>query len=526
MSRMKAVQPYWPRRLLHVGQERLTSVERTGESTYGAFEQPSYNIISYTWGRFASESGQCIEVDNIPWAVPRIQPEHFTADEFNSVIREIASGVTHIWIDIACIDQQDNDIKLDEIGNQAAIFDRAETAYIWLNHCHRREFEALIELLRENVSTLDSIFLAKKDLIPLLRSIKQNLQNVLGDPWFSSLWTLQEAFLRPDAQVVLAGGYIDPDTTLSSLVSYLAGLNSKMDTLLAQQTYTLRRPNSLKAQLAQALMGMVTKSGAPMLNKENGLILYVASSYRTAWNPLDKVYGIMQVFGLVLGGAAYPGREFTLEELEYQLGAGMNEASPVYAQLFVHSEDPALFERRSWCIRNNVSIPPRVSATILPDAACRFHFDREIWLASFEGKWCGFRSMSEFWRKGWAFETRAQTHRTHRNERVVPKLMLEGGSYEGGAGELNDILETEYGPDISVLLLGKLRDIHRGRRNGYCWAGVLAHPVREETPASSQSSGMQQDVWTRIGICLWEVVDESLEAEQETLFSPCNLILG
>lgn len=532
MSRMKAVQPYWPRRLLHVGEERLTSVERTREYTYGSFEQPSYNILSYTWGRFISASGQCIEIDNIPWAVPRIEPKHFTANDFNNAIRRVASGVTHIWVDIACIDQEDDEIKLDEIGHQAGIFDRAESAYVWLNHCRQHDLKVLLEQLRENVNIIGSAFLAKKDLIPLTKAIKQNLHKIFGDPWFSSLWTLQEAFLRPDAQLVLDDGYIDPDVNLGILLGALANLHDMMETLLAQQTHTLRRPRSRKAGLARTIMDMVTRSGATMLSKENGSVLYVASSYRKAGNPLDKVYGIMQVFGLVLGGAAHPGRSFTLEELEYQLGAGLNETSPVYAQMFVHSEDPGLLGKRSWCIRNNVSIPRRVGNTILPDVACRFSFDRETWLATFEGKSCGFGCMSEFWRKGGASATRLISQaveciyldQTSRNERVVPKVMLDEGSYEGATGELNEILESEYGSEMSVLLLGKLRDIYRGRRDGYCWAGVLVYPTREDSRISGSSS--HQNIWSRIGICIWELVDEDLESEQEALFSPCNLMIG
>lgn len=40
----------WPRRLLHV--PTMTSHQRYREDTYNGEKAPSYNVLSYTWGRF------------------------------------------------------------------------------------------------------------------------------------------------------------------------------------------------------------------------------------------------------------------------------------------------------------------------------------------------------------------------------------------------------------------------------------------------------------------------------------------
>lgn len=36
-----------------------------------------------------------------------------------------------VWVDIACIDQENSADKMDEIGRQAAIFRKVKFAYIW-----------------------------------------------------------------------------------------------------------------------------------------------------------------------------------------------------------------------------------------------------------------------------------------------------------------------------------------------------------------------------------------------------------
>ena len=52
---------------------------------------------------------------------PRIRPDHVTADEFRAVIKRVGRGCSQIWLDIACINQEDDRVKLDEIGHQAAV---------------------------------------------------------------------------------------------------------------------------------------------------------------------------------------------------------------------------------------------------------------------------------------------------------------------------------------------------------------------------------------------------------------------
>lgn len=127
----------WPRRLLHV--PSMTSFPWQPGNIYGNTVEPKYNILTYTWGRWRLQDSdehasevESLKIAGVPWDIPKISPAHFNADQFLSVIRGISRplddgnmsadgpGVDFIWLDIACIDQRDNEPdSAAEVGRQA-----------------------------------------------------------------------------------------------------------------------------------------------------------------------------------------------------------------------------------------------------------------------------------------------------------------------------------------------------------------------------------------------------------------------
>lgn len=157
----------WPRRLLHV--QSMTSYEWQPGNIYGEHCSPAYNVVSYTWGRFmlgdlVRPDVQSIEVKGIDWKIPRIAPEHFSQEEFRSVIARAAripeddppkdcndDGMpshSFIWVDVACIDQNFPPWADQEIGRQASIFKNAKAAYIWLSRTTCDKLTPLLSRIR------------------------------------------------------------------------------------------------------------------------------------------------------------------------------------------------------------------------------------------------------------------------------------------------------------------------------------------------------------------------------------------
>lgn len=204
---------YWPRRLLHIPSMR--SLEREQSNTYGESSQPSYATVSYTWGRFEISDGPALFIDGIPWTIPAIDPYHFRVEEFENTIRSIAqiSGCEFLWLDVACANFSNRSAaptRDNEISLQREIFLSAAHNFIWLSET---SFSSLSNAFADVSRVVNGVD-CKTGLAVGFADIDQKLQDVvvpafrllLGDPWFSSLWTLQEAMVNPDAVLLSANG--------------------------------------------------------------------------------------------------------------------------------------------------------------------------------------------------------------------------------------------------------------------------------------------------------------------------------
>jgi hypothetical protein len=312
---LQDIEDYWPRRLLRVSEwtsyKRREATDR--ESVlYGRAKNPEYNILSYTWGRFQakpSENGSSIDVAGISWTIPRIHydPDQggFNREAFERVLEVVARGVDFIWLDIACVPQgsdiQNTDLEAeadDEIGRQAGIFARAKDAYIWLHDLSTEELRSGIRALRHR----------KWD----------EAKTILGDRWFSSIWTLQEAFLRKDAVFLSKSGEV-------------ATCHGEVVTL---QTFVDLTDELLHAPGWNLIYDDLRYCGIETLKARNPLVLLGAVPHRYASWEEDKVCGIMQIFGLHLD------RTRGLPALRDDLCKSINIKSPVIAQAFVRPTPP------------------------------------------------------------------------------------------------------------------------------------------------------------------------------------------
>ncbi|KAF2252752.1 hypothetical protein BU26DRAFT_418943, partial [Trematosphaeria pertusa] len=111
----------WPRRLLHI--PSMTSVERHGACTYSTTEAPKYAIITYTWGRFQAPDGcPALPVKGTTWQIPPVKETCFSVESFQRVINCIGEKYEWLWLDVACIDQENEDVKMSEVARQVGIF--------------------------------------------------------------------------------------------------------------------------------------------------------------------------------------------------------------------------------------------------------------------------------------------------------------------------------------------------------------------------------------------------------------------
>lgn len=411
-----------PRRLLHA--PTMTSVTWDEAVTQCAGSTPVYNVLSYTWGRFtARETEPALTIHNVLWKIPAIQPAHFTVSEFERVLQSVAHASSgYVWLDVACIDQDNLPLKMDEIGRQADIFRGADQAFIWLTRLERNileETQGLLHSLDDKLlaSEIDvSRFTWDRDgLDSLLRDsigcTVEKLAQVLSDPWFTSLWALQEANLREDAYILPRSAerlrsVHELGNTYPMRLRDFSGVFQDLFLVLAGFSSTEDSRDSSK--YVRDFTSMMEHSGLLTidLGMEIPLHLYPAAHFRTCGDELDRVYAIMQVYHLRLGSSRAPGQTFELDELEDELAECLNDISPIAAQLFIHRTVP--MPGKAWRITSNCMLPTiyymasslskdcTISSSTIGDAlqafetACRPS-------PIFTGRWTSLTSLIDFW---------------------------------------------------------------------------------------------------------------------------------
>src|SRR5690606_2386292 len=102
----------------------------------------------------------------------------------------------------------------------------------------------------------------------------------------------------------------------------------------------------------------INKVGFIYLETDNPNIQYGAARYRQTKRPLDRIYAIMQIYGLRVGEAANPNpwkRPPQLNELEDEFAAAICKKCPVMGQLFLHLKRPRKGD--SWRITQYSRVP-------------------------------------------------------------------------------------------------------------------------------------------------------------------------
>ncbi|KAL8418086.1 hypothetical protein RB594_001633 [Gaeumannomyces avenae] len=417
----------WPRRLLHV--PTLTSHEWRPGHRYGGHERPAYNTLSYTWGRYALKEGEQPAVKALPiriqgrrtWKIPRINPAHFSVEEFHAAVKLATAAfspldldnrwierrhmdpelvVDFLWLDVACIDQEHAKTKLAEINRQAAIFQNSRTSCVWLGHLGHGQLLEIQDFCRERGWSQLSVNNQTNKEQQHLEWVKQRLPRVeeIVDlvllnkqesddkdaartmaPWFSSLWTLQEAYLRPHS-CLLPRGCLDmldgPAAGSSQRMLTLRDLNMALLSAVTLCNECVALDVGPRDRLG-AIADKVYEAGLRELYNKSPFAIFAASSRRQAWDPCDRVYGIMQIFGIQLPlRRRGDGKSCTPAELRQMLSEKLLLAYPVETQLFVHTEPPR-DPMSKWRIGSSAALPRWANDLVGPARSSeRAHWER------------------------------------------------------------------------------------------------------------------------------------------------------
>lgn len=381
----------WPRRLLHV--PTMTSLKWQPGNTYGGHKEPPYHALSYTWGRWHLKNDRdlptahALKVRDVLWPIPRIHPDHFTAAEFEVVVSRAVKAppayseereeygtvlpaedaVEFLWLDVACIDQRHTHEAYAEVGRQARIFRGARRVFVWLSH---HTAEALLsindDIIQATHATNGYYYFAVDVNSPENRDwpakAVRGLSTLLQDPWFSSLWTLQEAFLSPKAFILSKEAKLIHESRHQNSPLLLHYFFSRGEQLSSTAEECLSSASHADADNLHSLVQLLNTSGFSALGQYNPMSILAVARFRKASFELDRVYGIMQIFGdnfhvgKSRGDRQSVNKKYTLSELEDELGALLLQEFPVLSQLHVHEQQPSF--GKGWLMSNMSSVPP------------------------------------------------------------------------------------------------------------------------------------------------------------------------
>ncbi|KAK6353898.1 hypothetical protein TWF730_008320 [Orbilia blumenaviensis] len=311
---------------------------------------PSYCVISHTWGRWRTEAK--VEIEGVGWLVPT--NSKFNVEELPQAFAEhkdIFAPSKHLWFDLFCIPQDDNDpLKRREISIQGFIFGQARLAFSWLNSPEICGFKGLREVvhylarssIHDNLPpkhrgfpdlnidapahpthqvtlTINECNLpttgAPHYSVTGLADSSETSKNIrdLRDlrkrdltGWFTSLWTLQEWYLRPD--MILIDKDWNPFTLLEDQSSPVVSL----DTILALVYYGSDRPafapsyqaGRLEKRLSHSLnIGLleleiiISITRTDLISSSDPIAILTLAERRKCTNSKRRAEAIMSVLG-------------------------------------------------------------------------------------------------------------------------------------------------------------------------------------------------------------------------------------
>ncbi len=260
-------------------------------------------------------------------------------------------------------------------------------------------------------------------LISWLATARTSLDGIFLDPWFTSLWTLQEAFLCQhayilplEADLILIGSISSLETGSHATVETLCTASTTLSQVIERERPIVQgqwQADKINPYLNKCLKylnevyGMLSGRGLLALATRNPIALYKIAQYRTSRLDQDRVYGIQQIFDLRLGASA-PGvsesrmKDFNRFVLEDELGAAVLIKYHVASQIHVFNEP--VEEGRGWRFSASSTVPSLEIQSRVWDLEfenrCRLSTEKikgQRW-GLFHGQICGFADLLRAWR--------------------------------------------------------------------------------------------------------------------------------
>ncbi|KAG6362372.1 hypothetical protein INS49_010602 [Diaporthe citri] len=284
------------------------------------------------------------------WLSTPVLLSHYTPEDLDKVVRLCVGqppsalvGAGHkqgfLWLDQAGVDQRDVSPRNTELRRQGLIFQNAKHSFVWFTRLNRNSLAAICNGLIAASQEAQEVRLERTttDKTPMswVSTTTSLVLDLVKDPWFRGLWTLQEAFFSADAFLVSKEAQlIEISRDDGQQAATLRTLTDACRTILRCCQDDLHPNKSQPTHIFEAVricVQILKISGLATLAFPHPINFYSAARYRlTTAGDLDYLEAITQIFGVELDlyGEDRASNPVCAGEMEVRIGALMFENDP------------------------------------------------------------------------------------------------------------------------------------------------------------------------------------------------------
>ena len=269
-------------RLLEIHQGAFLDEILCSLSTALLAENPQYDALSYVWGNNHAEKP--VIADGIPVRVTE------NLDAAMRYLRRLDRSI-FVWIDALCINQEYTPERNHQVTMMGDIYQGAQEVFAWLG-----------ELDEETDKVLSMIEIFSSDLMlhwdpALPHAIAEDMVSpsrfvglckLLGRPWWTRVWTVQEAIL-PERLTFVCG---DRRVDFASFFGFSSSFARHMSSCCGQ--FFLSQNQSMLRSLRYQVDSLYTMEYF-RVKKRTTVVRQQIAYYRTrsCRDPKDKIYGFL-----------------------------------------------------------------------------------------------------------------------------------------------------------------------------------------------------------------------------------------
>ncbi|PVH68697.1 HET-domain-containing protein [Cadophora sp. DSE1049] len=191
-----------------------------GEIRVANMDESSYWALSYAWG-----GGQRLRTLSLNGTQVSV-----TANLESALRRLRAMKILDLWVDALCINQADTSERNHQVALMRDIYHRSEEVIVWLGEETLTSSDSPTGSVRDAFATLKHILDWSDSLSTQLKTLAIGLETLMGVPWWTRTWVVQEIVVAQKAQIVYGS------TTLewAELATYAKVLDNHLEKCCAK----------------------------------------------------------------------------------------------------------------------------------------------------------------------------------------------------------------------------------------------------------------------------------------------------